>query len=145
MGVNVEVEPFINVRGHAAALGCPPPGELALLPGNFETAGSRADLVHDASALTIRAAWSSEGVDESRLEPSGERWPAAQEDAAEWIGPTIFVAASIFSGNPGVVDVALGVVSNYLTDFFRGTPHDQRQARLSIVVESDSGETQRLK
>src|SRR5215211_1833926 len=61
MGVNVEVEPFINVRGHAAALGCPPPGGLALLPGNFETAGSRADLVHDASALTIRAAWSSEG------------------------------------------------------------------------------------
>jgi hypothetical protein len=117
---------------------------LALLPRNFETAKSRDELIHDASGLSLRAAWRSENVAETRLEPDGEIWPAGQHDAAEWIGPIIFVSGSLLSENPNAINVALGVLANYLTDFFRGPPRAQRQAQLSVVVETEAGETRRI-
>src|SRR4051794_20228183 len=78
--VSIDVHPFVDVKARVSELGCQVPTGLALLPRNFETAQSRDELVHDASGLSLRAAWRSEGVPETRLEPEGERWPAGQQD-----------------------------------------------------------------
>ncbi len=138
------IESFVDVRARAAQLGCEVPEGLALLPGNFESAEARQDLVHDASGLTVRALWRSQGLEETRLEPGDELWPATQKDAGEWLGPTIFIGTALWSENPEAINVALGVVANYVTDLFRGTPRDQHRATLNIVLESESGETQKL-
>jgi hypothetical protein len=135
--VPTEIGSFVDVRARAAELACAVPEGLALLPTNFEAATRRDDLVHDASGMSVRAIWRAEGVEETRLEPEGETWPARQKDAAEWIGPIIFVGASLWSQNPVAVNVALGVVANYV-------PRERRSARLSVVVESESGATRRV-
>jgi hypothetical protein len=142
--VGTEIRPFIDVKARAAELGCVTPLGLALLPRNFDTATRRDELVHEASGLSVRAAWRADGVEETRLEPEGEHWPAAQEDAAEWIGPVIFVGAALLSNDPYAVNVALGVVANYVADLFRGVPRERRIARLSIVVETKAGATRRV-
>ena len=124
--MSTQVGPFIDVRAQAALLGCAIPDGLALLPRNFESATRRDELVHDSSGLSVRAAWRADGVEETRLEPDGEMWPAAQRDAAEWIGPIIFVAACVL---PAVVNIGLGVVA---TD-----PKDKR--RRIVAIADDDG------
>jgi hypothetical protein len=142
--MSVEVSSYVDVTARAAELGCRPPSGIALLPRNFESAERRDEFVHDASGMSIRAAWRSEGIEESRLEPEGELWPTTQQDAAEWFGPVIFVAGSLLSSNPPAINVALGVVANYVTDFFRGTPLDRQRANLTVVVETEAGQSRRV-
>jgi hypothetical protein len=45
----------------------------------------------------------------------------------------IFISSALISSNPAAVSVALGVISNYLTDMFKGTP--DKKIRLDIAVE----------
>jgi hypothetical protein len=142
--MSVEIGSYVDVTTRAAELGCRAPRGIALLPRNFESAERRDELVHDASGLSVRAAWRGAGIEECRLEPEGELWPAAQQDAAEWLGPVIFVAGSVLSNNPDAISVALGVVANYVTDFFRGTPMDRQRASLTVVVETEEGQSRRV-
>jgi hypothetical protein len=138
------IAPFIDVKARADELGCAAPGGLTLLPRNFETATRRDELVHDASGLSVRAVWRAEGVQETRLEPEGETWAAAQKDSAEWIGPIVFVGSTLLSQNPDALNVGLGVVANYVTDLLRGLPRDRQTAQLSVVVEIEAGITRRV-
>jgi hypothetical protein len=103
-------------------------------------AESKGELVHEGSVPTIRVLWRQAGIAETKIEEPGERLSCAQEKAFEWIGPIIFVSASLLSQNPHVISVALGVVSNYLTDWFKGIP-GSKKVRLDVVVEQTEGQT----
>jgi hypothetical protein len=118
--MTTEISVYSDVLERALALDCNAPTEIALLPRNFETAGSKEEFLHEDSVSTVRTLWRQAGIIETRLEKEGERFPYIQENAVDWIGPTIFVSASFLSGNPNAIAVALGVVSNYLTEMFKG-------------------------
>jgi hypothetical protein len=51
----------------------------------------------------------------------------------EWIGPVILFSAVAISHNPEIMPITLGVVSNYLADWFRDVPKKERTARLKMV------------
>jgi len=140
-----QVEEYVDVPERAQELGCRVPSGLALLPTNFETVATKRELAHDLQGLTVRALWREAGLEESRLEEPEEQWPTAQKDAFEWLGPTIFVSASLLSEDPNAVSVALGVVANYVTDFFKGVPRGQRRASLDVVVEDPPGSYRRVR
>jgi hypothetical protein len=59
--------------------------------------------------------------------------------ALEWIGPAILFSTAAISQNPEIVSITLGVISNYLTDWFRGVPKQERTARLKMVEETKEG------
>ena len=63
----------------------------------------------------------------------------SQNNAADWVGPIIFVAGSLWSQNPLAISVALNVIGNYLTDFFRGA--ETRKAKLEFIVEKTNDRT----
>src|SRR5437764_612388 len=111
----IEIFDYINVNERAARLGCNLPTELALLPRNFETAESKEELIHESSVPDIRILWRQAGLTETRIEQEGDRFLHAQENAFEWLGPTIFVGTMLASQNPHAVSVALNILSNYLT------------------------------
>lgn len=125
---------YPDVQQRAAELKVNAPTGLALLPRNFADAVSADDLIHESTAPTVRVLWKEAGVDETQLEPDGVRIPTVSENAFEWLGPTIFIGAAIWSENPQAVTIALGVISNYLTEWFKGIPGDKR-VRMSAVVE----------
>lgn len=132
---------FVNVEEKAKILGCSIPVGLALLPRNFEDAEFKEDLVHEDSVPTVRILFRLNGVTETSLERDGEKYPQISEKAFEgWIGPTIFVSFALLSQNPHILSIALGVISNYLTDIFRGIPH-QNKVSLNIVVETTKKKT----
>ncbi len=135
---------FVDVGEKAKALDCNIPTGIALLPRNFESAESKDDLLHESSAPTVRVLFRNNGIIETPLEREGETFPQISEKAfEEWIGPTIFVTSALLSQNPHIISVALGVISNYLTDWFKGVPGG-RDAKLDIVVEEGKKSYRRI-
>jgi len=45
----------------------------------------------------------------------------------------------LLSQNPHLMTIALNVISNYLTEWFRGIPRDGRKVKLRIITETKSG------
>lgn len=140
----VSITDYVSVREQACKLGCRLPGDLALLPRNFRYANNRNALVHERDASTIRKLWRQAGISETRLEPDTEEWPEVHEHTFEWIGPTVFVGASLLSGNPSMVALALNVIGNFVTDLFKGVPSSHRTAKMSIVVECPGGRCRKV-
>jgi hypothetical protein len=127
---------FVDVKKRAKDLGCNTPTGIALLPRNFESAASKDELLHESSAPTVRVLFRTNGIYETPLEREGEKFPQISEKALDaWVGPIIFVSLSLYSQNPHIISLALGVISNYLTDWFKGIP-GPKNAKLDIVIET---------
>lgn len=134
----IEVSDYPDVEKQARLLDCQVPTEIAILPTNFVNATARRELTHASSAMTVRALLKEAGLKETRIEPEGVKFPSEHQKAADWIGPTIFFSAMVLSQNPQVIEVALGIVSNYLTDLFRGTL-ESAKSTFDVVVRSPKG------
>lgn len=122
---------FISVTARAAELGCQMPTGLAIMPENFETAATRQDLIVRGEASTVRTLFRNQGLPLGDFLPTGERAGFIHNKSHDWAA-FIFISGALASSNPGAVSVALGIISNYLTEAFRGTPAkkiDQRHAR----------------
>lgn len=132
------IEEYPNVSDRAASLGCASPTNIALLPRNFLTARSREEFLHESTAATVRSLLRQAGIVETPLEAKGERFAHVQENAFEWIGPTIFLGAAFLSQNPTAVSVSLSVIANYLTDFFKGLS-GKKSVAFTLVVQSRKG------
>ena len=132
----IQVFEFVDVEEKSKALGCNIPTSIALLPRNFEIAESRYALLHEKSAWTIRELFQENGIVETPLERDGEVfYGVVEKGLEEWIAPMIFVSSALLSQNPHIVSVALGVISNHVTDLFRRIP-EYGTVRLDIVVET---------
>jgi hypothetical protein len=138
-----ESSEYPNVSERCAVLGIDPPTGLAILPTNIDSAAAAADLVYAMETSTILKLWRQAGLE-------GEHAPLTSERRyqvlhfADWVGPTLFVAASLLSGNERAVEVALGVIANYVTETFRGVG-GSKTARLDVIVETDSGTTKKVR
>lgn len=141
---NPSVRNYVNVKLKAKKLDCNVPEGLALLPRNFEDAKSKSELVHEDTAITVRKLLKYNTIPETPLEKIGEKYSEVSEKAYEWIGPTIFVSTAFVTQNPHVIEITINVISNYLTDWFKGIPKDNRKCRLSIVSESKSGKFKKI-
>jgi len=138
--MNIEVFDYFDVKKRASELDCNQPTSLALLPENLATARSRQELVYRQSTSTVRELWSRVGIVETDIQREGDTFQEIQVKGGEWIGPIIFVGAAAISQNASLISIALGVVSNYLTDLFKGNLN-QKQMTLDIVVEQTKGKT----
>ncbi|SRR6266480_1678574 len=132
--MTVVVSDYLNVEQRVSELGLNPPTGLSLLPKNFETAKSREELVQENTTPTVRTLLRQAGVRETKLEKDKETLPYSLHESFDWVAPIIFVTASWLSSNPDLMSNALGVISDYLTDWFKGKSGSQR-ARLTVVVE----------
>lgn len=131
----IEVTEATNVPERAEALGVSAPTRLAVLPRNFETGDTLAELVHESPAATIRKLWREAGLPETPIEPEGQRLPRMLERSADWVGPTIFVGSLLLTENQDAVSLAISIIKDYVLDFFKGWPSPP-QVRLEVIVET---------
>jgi hypothetical protein len=138
----IQTSGYINVRQRSLDLSLDPPTGLALLPRNFETAKTKADLVYESSAADIRALWLAENIIETRIDGAGKQIPYIKEAKYEWILPPILIGAAVWSKDPYVAGFALAVVANYVTDYvLKGRPSWSRSNDVSceVIVERLKG------
>ena len=139
-----KVTDYPSVRERTQKLGGHPPSSFALLPTNFDTATCPDDLRQVAEAATVKTLFRCADIPYSDITPSHHRPPYIQNNAQDWVGPTLFVSAALISQNPHLVDVALSLISNYLTILFRGQSGKQ-EVTLEVVVETrDDAHCRRL-
>ncbi len=132
--MTVQVSEYIDVKERCLELGKNVPTGLAILPINFDIVSSKDELVHEDSVSTIRKLWRKAGIDETKIEKDGDKIPYEQRKSFELALPTVFISFSLLSQNPGLVSIALNIISNYATDFFKGVA-GERKVKLDIVVE----------
>jgi hypothetical protein len=132
--MTVTITDCVSVRERARQLGVSPPERIAVLPANFETAVSSAQLLYPSEAATVKTLFRSNRIPLDNLMSSSESSRYIHNNDFEWLAPTLFVSWGIISENQTFVTVALNVLSNYITEFFRGIP-GTRKVKFDIVVE----------
>jgi hypothetical protein len=130
----ITIENYIDVKERALELECNIPDELSILPRNFEIAKSKSELVYESSVPDIRILFREAGIIETRLEKQGDKCFYKQDKHFDWIGPTIFISASFLSQNPHIISITEGIISNYLTDLFKGKFYSEK-IELTYVLE----------
>ena len=108
---------------------------MAFLPGNFESASSIDDLVQLPETATIKTLFRIEQIPHSDITSKAQRPPYIHNNAYEWIAPTLFVSSAVILDNKISISLALNVLANYITDFFKGTG-ENHEVKLDIVVET---------
>lgn len=131
---------YINVPEKLLALELNSIETITLLPFNFESAVKKDDLVYDNSVKTIRTLFRNENIPDERIEKTGELIGYRQLNHLEWLAPTFFFTSSLLTQNPMMVSLALSVIGNYLTDFFKGMTGDKK-VKIEIIVEKEKGKT----
>jgi hypothetical protein len=128
-----KITDYVDVSKKMADLGCRCPERMALLPINFESATSIAELLQASEAATIKKLLLAEALPIDDILDRSQRPPYVKNKWHEWVAPILFVSASLYSQNPTLVSVALNILGNYATDFFKGS-HGVHEVRLNIVV-----------
>ena len=134
MAGTTTVTDYVDVRGKIAELGCISPKGIALLPLNFESATCIADLRQASEAATIKKLFLAEQILVGEITEKSQRPLYIKNKSFEWVAPTLFISASLYSQNPTCVAVALNVLANYATEFFRGMG-SSNDVSLNIVLE----------
>lgn len=132
--MSLEIHDYPSVSERAKALGLIPPTGLAILPENLTGAATASEFQFADGTATVRALFRGDGIDHQLLTVTGERPEHLVLKNASWYGPTLFIAAALVTENPQLVSMALSVIANYLTDFFKGTGR-AATAKLQVVVE----------
>ncbi|MCE1159669.1 MAG: hypothetical protein LWW74_00490 [Burkholderiales bacterium] len=128
------ISEYIDVRQRISDLGCLSPTGLALLPSNFETASDISTFRQVSESATVRTLLRTSNVPLDELLSKEQHSPYIQNNAFEWVAPTLFVSVGMLSQNASYLSVALSVIANYATDFFKGMS-GENQVQMDIVVE----------
>ena len=72
------------------------------------------------------------------LPSEGDQTVYRELRGADWFGPVLFYSIGTYIQNRDVVSISLGVISNYITDIFKGS-FSKPRVRLGIVVEVEKG------
>lgn len=142
--MTIRTTDYIDVKQRALDLDCNEPTGMCILPRNFETAKSKKELVNESSAATLRILLRQSNITVTRIEKEGDKLPEASEkEFVGWVGPIVFISSALLSENPKIVSLALGVLSAYLHDWFKGIV-GEKKVKLEIVTETKSGTYRRL-
>jgi hypothetical protein len=136
----LSVTDYLDVYHRASDLGLKAPEGACILPRRFDSAKGTRELVHESSTIDLKTLFRLAGLPITIYQPDGAKIPYLQENDITWVGPLLFFSATALSQNPHLLGESLGVISNYLTDHFKGLPKPGR-VRLSVVVETTTTKT----
>lgn len=139
----LHVSDYLDVRAQLGVLGCDEPDGLAFLPLNFESARDVEELRQSLEAVTLRKLFIAEDIPYTDMVSRDSRIPIAQNNWSELVLPTLFVTAALAAENPGLVNIALGVISKYVTDSLRGMS-DVQTVKMEMVCERPDGNYKRV-
>ena len=110
------------------------PGDMAFLPENIETVTDQNDFIFPETLIQLKKVFRANGI---AITPFGSNSPKLMaRKTADIFLPSLFIGLGIASENPIVVSITLNVLSNYLTDFFKGT-FEKKTVSLDIYVEKN--------
>ncbi|WP_348995669.1 hypothetical protein ABFG95_06925 [Achromobacter sp. HNDS-1] len=141
--MTAEIHDYVSVSEKLQNFGLSAPTGLAILPENLATATLVGELRQQVESDTVRTLWKEHGIPHVELFHQDNQPPYLQQYSFEWFGPTLFISAGLLSQNPNVLSVTLGIITNYLYDFFKGAKDSQ--ASLNIIYENADGSCKKIR
>ena len=138
--MKTNISDYIHVFEKLDELGCSYSEGIAILPENFETATPTTNLMQLAEASTIKTLFRNNDIPYSEIRKENEQSSYIQNNGLEWIGPTLFFPTLLLLDNPEITAIVLSIIANYLTDFFKGFPGENK-VTLDVVLETTDPKT----
>lgn len=132
------IQDYVELKNRVETLNCVLPATMCFLPENIDNAATQADFIFPEETQTISKLFKANNLPEEKLTLQPARY--RQRRSIDWFAPTIFVGYSLWTQNPEIMSVALNVLSNYITDFFKGS-FGEKKMKLDIVVETHENTT----
>lgn len=132
--MKIEIIEYDNFKSLMEKFGYSIPSDFAFIPLNFEVASSKDDLVYSSEVKSVRKLLTQNKVGIDKIENENDHQFFLHQHNATWLAPTIFVGVSLLSENPNAISIALNVLSNYLTDFFKRDAQNSN-FKMDIIVE----------
>ena len=135
----IEVSDYVNVHQKLEGLGAHyPAAGMTLLPLNLATAGTCSELRHAAETATIKKLLLQSSLPFEDILDRDRRPSYIKNKSAAWVLPAVFISYSLWQQNPGLVSIALNLISSYAYDYFKGSL-SSRSVKLDIVIEKKDG------
>lgn len=131
--MNIHVTDYVDVEKRASELGYNVPTGLAILPRNFDTANSPDELIHESTTPTIRSLLRQAGIQETRLEKEGDKFPLSARKSWEWVSPIIYISQWMLTNV--ALPVTISMISSYLYDITKGHRYDA-EVTLEFAIET---------
>lgn len=132
--LQIDVLDYISVSEKATALGFQPLIGLTLLPQNFDCANKPSDFLYASEAATLKKLFRMNSIECNDLSAGQPDSRIIVQKSIDWVAPLMFLSISMVSENSNAVSLALSVIGNYLTDFFKGVS-GTRKVKLSFVID----------
>ena len=144
----IEVSDYINVSSKLEELDCSPPEGIGILPEQFDTCTSTGEFAQLSRTRAVMKLFEDNHIPFSVIKKEGQKLlgtRTASSGLSTWVGPTLFVSAALLAENPGIISLALNLLANSLTDFFKGAREENpsleksNKVRLHTVFEDRPG------
>ena len=129
----IEVSEYISVSAKLKSFGLESPQGLSILPFNLASAESVDDLRQYVESDTVRTLLNQHKIEYVEIFDEDTQPPYLEQYGSEWFGPTLLISAGLLSENPHVLAVTLGLITNYLYEWFRGSKDNK--ATLDVVLQ----------
>lgn len=110
-----------------------PKPNLTFLPENLLEVQESKQFIYSESTTDIKKFFKLDKITVDYL--TSDKPILRARKSADWLGPTLFIGFSILTENSTLISVSLNLLSNYLYDFFKGTPFNKK-VKFEIVIES---------
>jgi hypothetical protein len=109
---------------------------IVFIPENIEEVSKKEDFIFSDSLVDVKKLFRINQININEFDGTPKQYRSRKN--ADWFGPAIFISLSMISQNPDIVSIALNVLSNYITDFFKGS-FGNKTVKLDIYVETHKG------
>lgn len=65
-----------------------------------------------------------------------------EQRSIDWFGPTLLITTTALTQNPELVSITLNVISNYITDFFKGS--QEPDIKVSLLIQQSKTKFKKL-
>jgi hypothetical protein len=137
----IEILDYLNVREKNTSLGLTQPEGIGFIPRGFATTNSLSEMVYENETPTIRSLLRQEGVPVSRLDRDKIHFKDEQSEA--FLVPLLYIPFLLIEQNPVLLDVAIGVISNYCYEIISGS-NRKNLVKMEYVVESKTGDNKKV-
>jgi hypothetical protein len=109
------------------------PNDVVFFPENLQLAEQKGDFIFSDAVADLSKVFKQNGIKAITL--GGDPKIFRSRKYADWFGPALCFSLTLVTENPTIISVSLNVLSNYVTDFFKGI-NGEKRARLEIYLET---------
>lgn len=124
---------YLNLDNRLSELGIDASCDFLIIPENIESANSKEDFIFTETAIDIKKLLK---INDVRIELlQSKELKLKQRKAIDYFAPVLYIGFSMLSENYPIVSKALELLSNHISDYFKGK-FGSKNVKLEVIVET---------